>query len=424
ISFAGLFAVILGAALLTPALLVGFMALARRAASGMGVVERMAPRTVTRSLSRTAVAVAALMVAVSVIIGVGVMIGSFRETVVQWLDDILQADIYVSPPSLQSNQVLTTLDPALVAQLGIFPGVQRTASTRTVEVSAILPGQANAIPVQIAAVTEDLAGDQRRYRASIGSPAETWAAVREGAVVINEPMANRYDLAVGDRFDLQTDQGLRAVEVAGVGVDFDVAPSILMDDAIYRGLYNDDAISAVGLFVANGVDVDAMVNTIRSELAGEGDLLVRSNVGTRTEALAVFDRTFAITVALQLLATLVAFIGILSTLMSQQLERMREIGILRATGMTRRQLWRLSLYETGLIGTSAGLLALPTGLLLALVLIYIINLRSFGWTLQMHLTPEVFVQAFAVALGAALLAGLYPAWRMGQTQPATAVRSE
>ena len=69
-------------------------------------------------------------------------------------------------------------------------------------------------------------------------------------------------------------------------------------------------------------------------------------------------------------------------------------------------------------------MALPTGLLLALVLICIINLRSFGWTLQMHMTPQVFVQAFAVALGAALLAGLYPAWRMGQTQPATAVRSE
>jgi len=424
ISFAGLFAVVLGAALLTPALLLAFMALAGRALGRMGVVERMAPRTVVRTLSRTAVAVAALMVAVSVIIGVGVMIGSFRETVVQWLDDVLQADIYVSPPSLQSSQLSTSLDPAVVEDLAAFPGIRRTATTRTVEVGALLPGQANVVPVQIAAVTEDLAGERRRYRASLGNPATTWQAVRNGAVVINEPMANRHDLTVGDRFTLQTDRGPTEVEIAGVGVDFDVAPSLLMDDAIYRSLYDDDAISAIGLFVEPGVDVDETINAIRSAMAGEGELLIRSNVGTRTEALAVFDRTFAITVALQLLATLVAFIGILSTLMSQQLERMREIGILRATGMTRRQLWRLSLIETGLIGTSAGLLALPTGLLLAIVLIYIINLRSFGWTLQMHLTPSVFGQAFAVALGAALLAGIYPAWRMGQTQPATAVRSE
>ena len=110
--------------------------------------------------------------------------------------------------------------------------------------------------------------------------------------------------------------------------------------------------------------------------------------------------------------------------MRLNLERNREIGVLRSTGMTRRQLWRLSLYETGLIGGVAGLIAMPVGLLLAIILIYIINLRSFGWTLEMQLRPEHFLQAFFVALGAALLAGLYPAWRMGQMQPSTAVRSE
>ena len=88
-------------------------------------------------------------------------------------------------------------------------------------------------------------------------------------------------------------------------------------------------ISAVGVFVADGVDVDATVNQLRADFAGEAELLIRSNRGTRESALVVFDRTFAITVALQLLATIVAFIGILSTLMSLQLERRREIGVLR-----------------------------------------------------------------------------------------------
>lgn len=144
----------------------------------------------------------------------------------------------------------------------------------------------------------------------------------------------------------------------------------------------------------------------------------------RENALEVFDRTFTITLALQFLATIVAFIGILSTLMSLQFERVREIGVLRATGMTRRQPWRLSLLETGLVGATAGLLAMPTGFVLAVILIYIINLRSFGWTLEMLLEPGEFVQAFAVALVAALLAGIYPAWKIGNTPPAIAVRSE
>ncbi|MCB0146117.1 MAG: ABC transporter permease, partial [Caldilineaceae bacterium] len=207
-------------------------------------------------------------------------------------------------------------------------------------------------------------------------------------------------------------------------VDFDVRSVVFMDDAVYRQWYDDPLISAIALFVAPGVDVDSTVQAIRADLAGEQELLVRSNRGTRENALEVFDRTFTITLALQFLATIVAFIGILSTLMSLQFERVREIGVLRATGMTRRQLWRLSLLETGLVGATAGLLAMPTGFVLAVILIYIINLRSFGWTLEMLLEPGEFVQAFAVALVAALLAGIYPAWKIGNTPPAIAVRSE
>jgi putative ABC transport system permease protein len=92
--------------------------------------------------------------------------------------------------------------------------------------------------------------------------------------------------------------------------------------------------------------------------------------------------------------------------------------------MTRRQLWGLTLLETGLLGTSAGLVAMPTGFILALILVYIINLRSFGWTLSLQLHASEFMQAFLVALAAALLAGLYPAWRMGKVDPAEALRME
>ena len=210
----------------------------------------------------------------------------------------------------------------------------------------------------------------------------------------------------------------------GVAYDFDVQPSLLMADAVYRANWKDRTVSAVALFIEPGTDVDSKVAELRTAFAGRAELVIRSNRGTRQSALDVFDRTFAITFALRLLATLVAFIGILSTLMSLQLERGREIGVLRATGMTRRQLWRLTLLETGLLGSVAGLIAMPTGFLLSLVLIYIINLRSFGWTLSMQLQAADFVNAFLIALLAALLAGLYPAWRMGRTQPADALRME
>ena len=424
VAFAGLFAVILGAALVTPALTLLLMDGVHRLLSRrLGILTRMAPRNIVRSLSRTSAAIAALMVAVSVIIGVGVMIVSFRLTVEQWLDEILQADIFVSAPALGPNRNNATLEPTLLEELSSFAAVANFSTSRELEAAATLPDGTQAT-VQVTAVLRDLAGEDRRYRESVGDTVATWNAVEAGGVVINETMANRFELRVGQTLRLLTDAGEQSFPIVGVTYDFDVHSTLLMADSNYRRYWNDDALSAVALFVEPGVDVDETVNALRRAFAGREELLISSNRGVRRNALEVFDRTFAITVALRLLATFVAFVGILSTLMSLQLERAREIGVLRANGMTRRQLWALTLLETGLLGTSAGLVAMPTGFVLALILIYIINLRSFGWTLSMQLQVGEFAQAFLVALAAALLAGLYPAWRMSRTDPAEALRME
>jgi putative ABC transport system permease protein len=385
----------------------------------------MAPRSIVRSLSRLSVAVAALMVSVSVIIGVGVMIGSFRDTVENWLDDVLQADIFITSPTLTSSQTTYGLDASLVDKIADLTTIEMVATSRQVDVAMFLESDpAAALPIRLAALSQDLAGPDRNYRDAIGDWQATWQAVEEGGIIVNEPMANRYDLAVGDMITLQTDVGRRSFPLVGIAVDYDVNLVAFLHDPVYREMWDDSGFSAIGAFVASGVDVDETVNELRREFANTEELLIRSNRSTRQNAMEVFDRTFAITVALRLLATLVAFIGILSTLMSLQLERSREIGILRSTGMTRRQLWQLSFLETGLIGSSAGLLAMPTGFVLAVILIYIINLRSFGWTLEMQLQPQEYLQAFLVALTAALLAGIYPAWKMGNAQPADALRSE
>jgi putative ABC transport system permease protein len=138
----------------------------------------------------------------------------------------------------------------------------------------------------------------------------------------------------------------------------------------------------------------------------------------------VFDNAFSITVALRVLATGVAFIGILSALLALQLENTRQYGVMRATGMTPRQLLNFTVLQSGLMGVVAGALALPIGLALSLVLLYVINVRSFGWTMQFYWVPGEFAQAFAVAVVAALLAGLYPAYRLMRLATARALRSE
>ncbi|WP_225931260.1 ABC transporter permease [Leptolyngbya sp. 7M] len=199
---------------------------------------------------------------------------------------------------------------------------------------------------------------------------------------------------------------------------------MIIDNDRYEQIWQDSSIASLGLFVQPGADVEAIVAEIQNQFRGRQDLSVQSNRTLRQESLIIFDRTFAITNALRLLAVVVAFIGVLSTLMSLQLERTRELGILRATGMTPRQIGSMTLLETGLMGTMAGLFAMPLGYALAWILIYVINVRSFGWTLQMALEPKYFWQALLVAIIAALLAGIYPALRLGQMNISTAIRQE
>ncbi len=161
------------------------------------------------------------------------------------------------------------------------------------------------------------------------------------------------------------------------------------------------------------------------ERAGDTQTLnVRANRALREGSLEVFDRTFTITQVLRLLAIGVAFVGVLSALMALQLERARELAVLRATGLTPGQLWGLVSLQTGLLGLLAGLFAVPLGVALASMLVYVINQRSFGWTLQLAVTPGVLAQAVLLALVAAALAGLYPAWRMARANPALALREE
>ncbi len=193
---------------------------------------------------------------------------------------------------------------------------------------------------------------------------------------------------------------------------------------VYRTIWQDTAITALGLHLKQGVDPDAVAAELQAVLQEIQQVLVRPNRALRKDVMEVFDRTFAITVALRLQATMVAFIGILNALLLLQFEKQREVGILRALGLTGRQLWQLVMVETGLMGFAAGLLSLPTGYALAVILVYVINRRSFGWTLQLSITPQIFLQALAVAVVAALVAGIIPAYRLSRMSAAEVIRNE
>jgi putative ABC transport system permease protein len=419
LSYTGLFAVMIAFALLVPLLTLALMRLCRPIMGRIfGVIGEMAAGAVAAKLSRTGTAIAALAVAVSATIGVGIMIDSFRQSFIDWLTLTLRADVYVTAPVIETTPAAATLDPALVARLATLPGVSTISTLRRVR----LDGPEGVVQLRVLHTT---ARHFKSLQFKRGNVADAWKALQDSdAVIVSEPYAYHHRLRLGDKITLRTDDGVRAFGVVGIYYDYGSDEGrVTISRRIYERYWRDRAITSVALYAAHLTDIDDLLTRVRVAAGGE-QVLIRSNRALRRASLEVFDRTFAITAILRLLATVVAFIGVLSALMALQLERGRELAVLRAIGLTPRQVWRLVTTETGLMGLTSGLLALPLGVGLALALILVINRRAFGWSLQVSIEPTLLLEGLALALVAALLAGLYPALRMASAPPAVALRTE
>jgi len=348
------------------------------------------------------------------------MINSFRLTVVTWLDQILQGDIYISVAGAPSGQPTFPLDSDIIKQLEKQEGINNIYSLQTSQVDS--PNG----PIQITSNNNPNDGLEQIYLSNLVPPEQIWSELENGSVLISEPLMNRLGLPQqGGELDLFTDQGLISFPIAGVYYDYSSSQgSALFAQVIYQEYWSDENITALSLLLEPGMDVDLTAQKLREDLAGGQRLLIRPNQAIRQETLDIFERTFTITASLQIMTTFVAFIGILSALMTLQIDKKRQLGVLRALGLTGRQLWTLVMLETGLMGTVAGLTALPTGYVLSLILIYIINQRSFGWTLQMSLSINPFIQAVLLAIAASLLAGILPTLQTLKQNPADVIRYE
>ncbi|MEM6512747.1 MAG: FtsX-like permease family protein [Pseudomonadota bacterium] len=405
------FMLIAGFALCVPLIAKRFAARLESLAEAVGgTASRLAVAGVGSSLSRTGVAIVALAVAVSATIGVSVMVNSFRVSVDDWLGVALRADVYVSgsglPISDSDRQRVMSLPAVTAASTSRLARIEDASGTRSLLVIDMAP--------DAYAGTTLLDAD----------PETTWPAWEsDDAVLVSEPYAYRFRVSPGDRIDLRTDRGMRAFTVLATYQSFDVnASGLMISRSTYDRHFDDVAIDNLGLYLGDDSDAGAVVEAIEA-LPG-ARLSATSNRAIRDLSLDVFDQTFIITDVLYWLATGVALVGILSSMLALQLEKDREQGTLRALGMTRRQIAGLISTQTGVIGFISGLASIPLGLVMAWVLIEVINRRAFGWQIDITISPVIIAQAMLFAVIAALVAGLYPALRAARVEPAIAMREE
>ena len=393
--FALLASLLIGAALALPVILSGVLAMMNR--SARSVTAQWFWADTRQQLPGLSLALMALLLAMAANVGVSTMVSSFRVTFTDFLDQRLASEVYVR-----------TSDAAQSAALLDF------AATRA---DAILPIQS--ADTQVAGQPTEVFGarDHATYRdfwAFLQNADGAWDTTFAGdSVLINEQLSRRAGLTVGDTVTLQDS----SFAIAGVYGDYgNPIGQVVMSEAVFATLYPEVTPQNFGVRLPP-TDVAGFVADLEAQTGIPATQTV-DQASIKAISLAIFERTFTVTTALNILTLAVAGFAILMSLLTLANMRVPQLAPAWAMGMTRSQLGRLELLRAVMLALLTALVALPLGLALAWALLAVVNVAAFGWRLPMYLFPADYARLAVFALLAAGLAALWPARRLARTPPA------
>ena len=358
-------------------------------------------RTVVLRLHTASFAIAALAVSVSMLIAITLLVGSFRKTLETWVETTLTADVYVTSESWTRGSADAGLHPRLVEELAGAPGVLEVETLRQ---ARLWSGDAE---ITMSGVGFAPSLTALRIPLKEGDAAVALQRVRDGrAAMVSEPLARKRGWSVGDSLVVSTSSGPVSLPIAAVSYDYSSdAGNAVVSLATLDRLAGPGPITNVALFAEPGANVDAILSAIRNRYASL-PLLIRSNVDLRREIFRIFDQTFAVTRLLQVMALLVAALGISLALLVIARERRSELALYRALGALREQLVPLFLYEALTMGVFGLVLGGVGGIALAYLLVHVVNPAYFGWTIQSSWPWLELIQEVITILLAAVLPAL------------------
>jgi putative ABC transport system permease protein len=381
---------------------------------------KLASRYIHDSMARTVITIAALMTALSMLISISIMILSFRKTVDLWVEQSINGDVFIFPGSYSITGYSALLPLEVSRALPSLPGVKAVDSFRALEVE--YQGQ----PAIIASVDGEVFLNMKVIRFTRGSPRSILQQFAAGqAILVTESFSLRHQVKAGDRLKLNTPQGEKEFLVSGVFYDYSSDwGMVLFEKKLFQSLWNDETLHSAGIYLKEGVSQEDFKEILRERYSKPYRLFVASHRELRKEVLKIFDQTFAITYALEFIAIIVAILGIINSLNALIIERQRDIGIIRAVGAFRRQIEKTTLIEAGLIGFFSHILGLLCGFLLSLLLIYVINKQSFGWTIQFSIPLWSLIESWLVVMMTSIGAGFIPARRAAKMNVVESLRME
>ena len=333
---------------------------------------------------QAAVSLAAIVASFSLMAAMAIMVGSFRQSVDDWLDRVLPADLYFRTAQFGDTSYL---EPGSESQVRALPQVQRADFLRSARI-LLDPARPPVVLVARDRAEKAFPLIGRRHEPRPDDPLPVW---------ISEAIVDLYGFRVGRRIELPLNGKSISFVVAGVFRDYARQHgAILIDRGDYIGLTGDRRVNDGALWLASGAEPAAVVAALRA-LPGGADLDIADPGQIRRLSLSFFDRTFAVTYAMEAVAVLVGLFGLSSSLGAVVLARRREFGMLRHLGLTRRQIAAMLAAEGGLLAALGALAGLVTGTAISLVLVFVVNRQSFNWGMEMHF-PVLLLFSLAIVL--------------------------
>ena len=368
-----------------------------------------------QALSSTGPACAALMVALSLSLAITITVRSFKRTFEVWLSQAATADLYLSTDSGNGHGRLPA---GFLPALRGLPFVRDVAKLRIVRV--VMAGrEVILVAVDFPAFAENITLPSRD-----GTRSEIFARLKSGQVLISEPLAYHLEKERGDKMALPTPKGLRTFVIGAVVQNYIASQGVIyLPLESVEELFGARPPSEAAVWLHPGTDPVAAGDAIAALPGGERVGMIQ-NAEIRAEALRMFDRTFLITDLLGALAAVVAFIAVISAMTALLENRRRMLGMLRATGFSRGRLGASMSLEAALLALTAGVISWGTGLGMSMVLVFVINRRAFGWTLQFLPGEGPYLWLLAMAVAAALLGSVYPIYRAVRLPVAATIREE
>lgn len=397
-AYASIAALLLGGLALIPLLL---QALLERLPDVRAPVLHLALARAYESRHEAAASIAGVVASLALAVALTVMVGSFRESVAAWLDQLLPADLYVRS-SRQVNEAVW-LPADLPRQAAALPGVSRVQGQRVLPLPLDPLRPAPTLIVR-PLPTHDVASALPLVGALQPAPSGRWPSA-----YASEALASLYGAVPGRPFALTLPDGRTAtVWIAGLWRDYARQHgALLLSEDDWLRLGGTTALSDLALWLTPGTSPAAIETALRQHNGAQVSLEFAAVGQIRRQSMAIFDRSFAVTRWLQAVAIGIGLVGLASSLSGQVLARRKEFGTLQHLGLTRGQLRRLVVGEA-VVWTGLGIvLGMALGLAVATVLVRVVNPQSFHWTMDLHV-PALPLAALALAVLA--LAALTAAW--------------